>query len=158
MTALALTSLAPDESELSPEGSLVIIRNAMDNKLKLEVQDGMYGVCRLPKGSPVPRWVEGKLTSVTRTDDELSVVCQEDKIPGEIKCEKGWRAMKVLGPLDFSLVGVLASLAAPLAKAGISIFAISTFETDYLLVKKENIEAAVKALTASGHTVVGKKK
>jgi len=128
----------------------------MGNKLKLEVQEGTYGVCRLPAGSPVPRWIEGKLTSVTRTDDELSVVCQEDKIPGEIQCEKGWRAMKVLGPLDFSLVGVLASLAAPLAKAGISIFALSTFDTDYLLVKKENIEAAAKALTASGHTVTGR--
>jgi len=124
----------------------------MENKLKLEVQDGMYGVCRLSEGSPIPRWAEGGFTSVTRTDDELSIVCQEDKIPGEIKCEKGWRIIKVLGPLYFSLVGVLASLMAPFAKAGISIFAISTFDTDYLLVKKENIEAAVKVLTASGHT------
>lgn len=128
----------------------------MENKLKLEIQKGRYGVCRLPKEAPIPQWAQGVLTSVTRTADELSIVCSTEKIPQEIQCEKGWKVVKVLGPLDFSLVGILASLTATLANAGISIFVISTFDTDYLLVKNENIETAIKVLAAAGHTVTEK--
>ncbi len=95
----------------------------------------------------IPSWVEtDKFFSVTKTDDELSIVCSEDIVPTNTKVEKDWRGFKVDGPLDFSLTGILASLANPLAEAKVSIFAVSTFDTDYLLVKSAQLEEAVKVL------------
>jgi hypothetical protein len=91
--------------------------------------------------------------SITRTRDELSIVCESSRIPAGIDAEFGWRCIKVDGPLDFSLVGVLSSLAEPLARAGIPIFAISTFDTDYVLVKTANLEGAMAALESAGHAV-----
>jgi hypothetical protein len=91
--------------------------------------------------------------SITRTREELSIVCESSQVPAEIPAERGWRCMQVGGPLDFSLVGVLASLAEPLARAGIPIFAISTFDTDYILVRSTQIEAAIAALELAGHVV-----
>jgi hypothetical protein len=96
--------------------------------------------------------------SVTKTEDELSVVCEQASIPlpvpSELKCEKDWRMLKVEGPLDFSLTGILSSLAGPLAAAKISIFAISTFDTDYILVKSENLSRACETLRHSGFTIL----
>jgi len=91
--------------------------------------------------------------SVTRTHEELSIVCPESVIPVDVKQESGWRMLKVEGPLEFGLTGVLASIATPLAQAGISIFSIATFNTDYVLVKDALVAEAVKALHAAGHTV-----
>ena len=85
--------------------------------------------------------------------DELSIVCPQGQLPEYKEAELGWRALKVAGPLDFSLTGVLADLANPLAKAGSSIFALSTYNTDYLLVKEDKLEQAVSTLEASGHEV-----
>lgn len=111
------------------------------------------GVARLNAQSEIPSWaVAGDFFSVTRTADELSLVCEEKLIPSSIKYEKGWAALKVLGPLDFSLTGVLASLANPLAESKISIFTISTFDTDYILVKRKSLEAAMKVLQKEGHS------
>jgi len=93
------------------------------------------------------------LFSVTRTAEELSVVCPESAVSEDIRCEKGWRVLKLEGPFEFSEVGVLASLTAPLAEAGIAIFAISTFDTDYVLVKKERLDLAVAALRERSHEV-----
>jgi hypothetical protein len=89
--------------------------------------------------------------SVTRTGEELSVVCREVLVPEGIRAERGWRAIRVAGVLDLSEVGVLASLVVPLAGAGISLFALSTFDTDYLLVKEHDLGRAVEALVAAGH-------
>lgn len=129
-------------------------KSAMEHSLNLEIQRGCYAVCRLEKSASIPEWAMGNFISITRTEDELSIVCKEQSIPKGIKCEKGWRCVKVMGPLDFALTGILASLANPLAQAGISIFAISTFDTDYLLIKEEAVEEAKRVLSFQGHTVL----
>ena len=112
-------------------------------------------VCQLAADAPVPAWVSDTagFSSITRTREELSIVCPENVVPAEVKQVSGWRMFKVEGPLDFGLTGVLASVAAPLAEAGISIFSIATFNTDYVLVKEAKVAEAVKVLQAAGHTV-----
>jgi hypothetical protein len=91
---------------------------------------------------------------VTRTSDELSVVCPEKNVPGGVRSEGEWRVLVLEGSFEFSAVGVLASVAAPLAEAGVSIFALSTYDTDYVLVKEEGLDRAVSALRQRGHEVV----
>ena len=122
-------------------------------KAILGLLPGRYAVCRLESGDSPPTWARGGFVSLTRTPDELSVVCAEESVPAAARCERGWRCLKVLGPLDFALTGVLAALAAPLAKANVSIFAISTYDTDYLLLPDASLERAVAALTGAGHEV-----
>jgi uncharacterized protein len=112
-----------------------------------------YAICRLKPDEPFPAWATGKFVSLSRTEDELSVVCQEDTVPSNVKHERDWRVLQVEGPMDLSLVGVLASLTKPLAEAGINLFAISTFDTDYLLVEAEKYDAARVALEGAGHHV-----
>jgi len=113
-----------------------------------------YAVCRLEKDAPAPDWgTRGLFFSVTRTEEELSVVCPDAQIPEGVKREGGWKVLKVEGPLDFSLTGVLASLTAPLAREGISVFALSTYDTDYLLVKKDKLEEAIQALRGEGYAI-----
>ncbi len=121
--------------------------------LHLTLLPARLGVCRLTAEAPMPAWVGGELTAVTRTPDELSVVCDEQGIPDGVQAEMGWRALKVAGPLDFSLTGVLAALAGPLAAVKISIFALSTFDTDYILVKETALSAAVQTLRSAGHHI-----
>lgn len=88
---------------------------------------------------------------IARTDDELSVVCETGKAPaGALACEEGWRALKVAGPLDFGLVGILANLSSALANAGIALFAVSTYDTDYILIKEDCLPTAIQALRAAG--------
>ncbi len=104
-------------------------------------------VCQLDASSTTPDWATcGSFYSITRTPDELSIVCAEAQVPGDVKPEGGWRAFKVEGTLDFALTGVLESIARPLADAKVSIFAVSTFNTDYVLVKEESVERAIQAL------------
>jgi len=122
--------------------------------LTLLILPGTLAICRLGPDEPIPDWAQtGDLISVTRTSDELSIVCAQAAVPDYVKCNRGWRCLKVEGPLDLSLTGVLASLANPLAAACINIFAISTFDTDYLLVKAENLWQASEVLIQSGHRV-----
>ena len=124
----------------------------MTSSLHLHVLPQTFAVCRLPADADVPPWaVAARFFSITRTEDEMSVVCPAVSVPEGVESEGGWQVLKVQGPLDFSLTGVLASLAAPLAEAGIPIFALSTFETDYLLVKKDQLERAMKVLAKAGH-------
>jgi hypothetical protein len=123
--------------------------------LTMKLLEGKYGVCRLDKSALFPEWANNSdFISITRTSDELSIVCSQDNIPGEVKCERDWGILKIEGPLDFSLVGILASISAILAKAGVSIFAVSTFDTDYILVKNRDISCAVKALGEEGYEVI----
>ncbi len=117
---------------------------------ELRVLPGRYAVCRMAPDAAVPAC----FFSATRTADELSIVCIEAQALGDALTECGWRIFQVIGPLEFSLTGVLAAIAAPLAAAGVSIFAISTFDTDYVLGKEENLAKAVDALRAAGHLVV----
>jgi hypothetical protein len=113
-----------------------------------------FAICRLAPDAAIPGWATaGSFFSITRTPEELSIVSVESAIPADVPCESGWRAFKVAGPLDFALTGVLASIAKPLAEAGISIFAVSTFETDYVLVKGGRVGDAVRSLERAGHQV-----
>ena len=122
--------------------------------LSLSIRPESLAVCRLDADSDLPDWATaGSFFSVSRTDEEISVVCMESNVPSGVRAERGLRALKVEGPLDFSLTGILAGIAAPLADAGVSLFAISTFDTDHVLVREFVIEEAVRALTDSGHTV-----
>ncbi len=97
----------------------------------------------------------GAFVSITRTPDELSVVCAEVSVPDEVKAGRGWRALRVAGSLDFALTGVLAALAVPLAEAGVSIFALSTYDTDYVLLREVDLPREVATLGVAGHRMRG---
>jgi uncharacterized protein len=114
----------------------------------LDLLPEKLGICRFGKHAPIPDWAEHncEFFSLTKTHDELSIVCPQDRIPEDVRSEKNWRAFKLEGSLDMYSVGVIAKLSAPLAKAGISIFDISTYETDYILVEEKNLQKAKKAL------------
>ena len=123
-------------------------------KKRIILLPGTLAICRLETTASIPDWATlGPFWSVTRTEAELSVVCPEARVPQEVKRETGWRALKVEGPLDFSLTGILASLTAPLAREKVSVFAISTYDTDYLLVKGEQLAKAIEALRGEGYKV-----
>ncbi len=122
--------------------------------LNLIVLNGTFAICRLGGDAPIPCWASrGPFSSITRTTDELSIVCREDAVPADIACERGWRCFQIAGTLPLSAVGVLASLLTPLSDAAVSAFAISTFDTDYLLVKANEFEKAVTALRQVGHSI-----
>ena len=123
--------------------------------LNLKLTSDRLAVCRLAPDEKIPqRALTGVgFSSVTHTADELSLVCAESAVPQGIHCEPGWRLFKIEGPLDFALTGILAAVAQPLAEAGVSIFTISTYETDYVMVKDQDVEKAVLALAAAGHRV-----
>lgn len=123
-------------------------------KMELSTLKEEYGVCRLQPDAVLPEWaMTGAFYTVSKTYEELSIVCESSLIPDGIRVERGWRVMKVEGPLDFALIGILASLSGTLADRGVSIFAVSTFDTDYLLVKEKDYMKAVEALRDVGHTV-----
>ena len=122
------------------------------NLVPLTLRNETLSICRLPASSPIPAWaLTGEFFSVTRTPEELSIVCNQEDVPGEINAERNWRGLQVIGPLDFELTGILARLAGVLAEAGISIFALSTYDTDYILVKSAQLEGAVRALKNAGY-------
>ena len=122
--------------------------------IPLNLLPGRLAVCWLSPEAPFPEWARpGDLLALVQTHNETSVVCAERFVPPEVKAERGWRAFQVQGPLDFTVVGVLAAISAPLAQAGVSIYAQSTFETDYVLVKEESLERAIRALNQVGFLV-----
>ncbi len=128
---------------------------APQTDLPLIILPDRLAVCRLPAEAPYPEWARpGGLLALIRTADELSVVCVERYVPPDARAERGWRALQVQGPLEFAMTGVLASIAVPLARAGVSIFALSTFDTDYILVKEAALERAVEALSQAGFLVM----
>lgn len=122
-------------------------------QLSISILPDLLAVCRLPPMAAVPPWVRGSFTSVTRTPDELSVVCDDDAVPANVRAERGWRALKVNGPIPFEVTGVAAALVAPLAEARISVFLLATFDTDYLLLKEEVFERVVAILRDAGHEI-----
>ena len=126
--------------------------------LRLRLLPGELAVCRLPADAPIPAWATAApFFCVVRTADELSVVCAAGRVPTDADATfpvaRGWRALRVAGPLDLALVGVMARLAVPLADAGVSVLPIATFDTDYLLVRAAQLPPAVAALRAAGHEV-----
>lgn len=127
--------------------------------LTLSVLPGVYAVSQLAPNAPLPALPEtraeaGALWSLTRTAGELSLVCQESAVPDGAKVEGGWVALKLHGPFPFDLTGILTSVLEPLRDAAIGIFALSTFDTDYVLVKAIHLPEAVSVLRAAGHTVL----
>lgn len=122
--------------------------------MRLTAMTQTLAVCRLSPEAPMPDWLTRGWHNVTRTAEELSVVCEADIVPSGIEQESPWRGFQVAGPIAFSEIGVLASICQPLAAANISIFAISTFDTDYLLVKSADFSRATEALKLAGHQVL----
>ena len=124
-------------------------------KLTLKVLEGHYTIHRFSPQSGIPIEVlDSSLLSITRTEDELSIVCDASIVLSSDTQECDWSCLKVLGPLDFSLTGILATLSSVLAEADISIFAISTYDTDYILLKKEKLETAIASLSSKGYEII----
>eukprot|EP00164_Ancoracysta_twista_P003920 GFYU01005256.1.p1 GENE.GFYU01005256.1~~GFYU01005256.1.p1 ORF type:complete len:134 (-),score=22.32 GFYU01005256.1:15-416(-) len=130
-------------------------------QLNLHLLPSPLCICRFAATTQIPEWSlkSTEFFTISRTADELSVVCPQGDIPADlkesdsVKIDRDWRAFKVAGPLDFSLVGIMANLSDILAKSEVSIFAISTYDTDYILVKSDKVDVASAALTSGGHNV-----
>jgi hypothetical protein len=141
---------APDRTT---QDSTKTIRRAV---VPLEILTDTLAICQLDSTQPLPPWArlrEDEFLSVTRTRDELSIILAQSRAPAAVKCERNWRAFKVRGPLDFNQVGIIAGLSGTLADAGVSIFALSTYDTDYVLVKQGDLERAAAALRRAGYPV-----
>ena len=118
------------------------------------VTPGLYAICRLDGDAALPAWASrGRFVSITRTPDELSIVCEARSVPRGLRAKRGWRALAVQGPLDLRQTGILAALAGPLATVRISIFAVSTHDTDYVLIRDRDLQRAVRTLRGAGHKV-----
>jgi hypothetical protein len=126
----------------------------MTSTVRLRVLPDDFAVVRLPPHADLPStFLDGRFASITRTADELSLVCVDQDVPTGVAVDRGWSCMQVEGPLDFSLTGVLVSLLKPLADAEVSVLVISTYDTDHLLVRSELLPTAVDALQRAGHSV-----
>lgn len=124
---------------------------------RFSVLPGLWSVVRLAPDEPVPGWATARsgFVSVTRTAEELSIVCPEPVPPAVSRVERGWALIRLHGPIPFDQTGVLASLASPLAAAGVAVFAVSTFDTDYILVRISQLTRACDALVSAGHVILG---
>jgi hypothetical protein len=121
--------------------------------LVLRLHAGEYAACRLPANSALPAWAANApgFCSVTRTPAELSIICTAEQVPSDIRHERDWTLVELVGPFPFEAVGILSSVLGPLAQAKISCLAVATFDTDYVLVKSGNLPAALAALERAGH-------
>ena len=146
------TVAVPGGAALAAPGDLERLRESMEPELVMSTLAGQLAVFRLPGDAAVPEWaMQGAFSSITRTPHELSIVTSIAAVPADAQRTSGpWTAFMVHGPLDFALTGILSRIATALARAGVSIFAISTYDTDYVLVPSEDAERARSALTASG--------
>jgi hypothetical protein len=124
-------------------------------RLPLELLPEALAVCRLEPAAPIPSWATqpSPFLTVSRTAEELSITTLQSAVPAEVTCARDYRALRVRGPLPLNLVGILAALAEPLAAAGLSLFAIATYDTDYVLVKAGDLPAALQALRRAGHEI-----
>jgi hypothetical protein len=121
--------------------------------MRLSILPSPLAIARLSPDAAIPAWARGGFTSITRTGDELSIVCDDDAVPADVQAERGWRGLKLEGPIPFEMTGVAAALLTPLAKAKISIFLISTFDTDYLLLKSADFERAIGVLREASYEI-----
>lgn len=128
----------------------------MSKSLRLALRPEVLAIVRLGPREPIPAWAtQGPLWSIVRSEDEVSIVCGEALIPATgLLSERGWRALQLAGPIPFGLTGILASVLTPLAAAGVPIFAFSTFDTDYVLVKSQDLPGALDALRHAGHVIL----
>ena len=128
--------------------------SAKAHKLRLAVMEPSFAIAQFGPAAQIPAWaLHAPIVSITRTRDELSIVAFDEAIPDGVRVSRGWRALKLSGPFAFELTGILESVLEPLSAAGISIFAISTFDTDYVLVQQESLDAAIAVLAGAGHKV-----
>ncbi|MGB3275065.1 MAG: ACT domain-containing protein [Castellaniella sp.] len=126
----------------------------MTSHVKLRLLSGAYGVARLPSSDPVPAWADGGgFASISRTDDELSIVCLQDRIPQDVQSDGGWSCFKFQGPFAFDETGVVLSVIEPLSTNGIGIFVVSTFDGDHMLVKSSDLKKARGLLENAGHAL-----
>jgi len=149
---LAACRSEPPGSE-PQEGTKPVARRAV---VPLVVLQDRLGICRLDTPEPLPPWAraeKGEFFSATRTPDELSIIVADSRAPKDAKCERDWRLFKVKGTLDFNQVGIIAGLSGTLADAGVSIFALSTYDTDYVMLKQADFGRAVAALRQAGYTI-----
>jgi hypothetical protein len=124
------------------------------HRLALSIEPGTYAICRLPPDSPPPAWaLEAAHYSITRTRDELSIVVPELKVPADVVASRGWQLIRVAGPMPLDQSGILASVTTPLAAARVSVLAMATYDTDYILIPAAQRGSAVAALEAAGHRV-----
>jgi hypothetical protein len=125
-------------------------------KLTLSALPGKYAVCRFDPNGHIPSWalLGDDFVSLTRTSEELSIICLEANVPAATKAERGWRCVKVDGAFPFTVSGVHAALAVPLAEANISVLAVATYDTDHILVKEEDLECALQVLAQAGHEII----
>ncbi|MGJ5820024.1 ACT domain-containing protein [Paludibaculum fermentans] len=124
----------------------------MGHRLKFRHLEGIWAVCRLGAEEEIPAWAgRGRFVSITRTPEELSVVCPAQQVPEGIRVQAGWACLQLAGPFDFALTGILASFLQPLAEASVPIFALSTFDTDWVLIPEEHLSRALVALREAGH-------
>jgi hypothetical protein len=122
--------------------------------MKITLLEGLLAVARLDADADIPPWAHrGAFTSITRTPHELSIVCDEGGVPEDLPAERGWRCLGLVGPIPFETTGVAASFTRALAARGISVFVVSTFDTDYVLVKAAKIDQAIEALRDAGYEV-----
>lgn len=125
-----------------------------ERQLKLSLLKDMYAICVYPHIASIPEWaLMTSLCSITRTEKELTIVCPQGVVPAGNECDKNWRCFRIEGSFDFNQIGVISSLATPLAEGGISIFVVSTYDTDYILVKEEKVGHAITVLTNDGHLI-----
>jgi hypothetical protein len=124
------------------------------NRMRLSILPAIFSISRLSPTEQIPAWAsQGSFFTVTRTDEELSIVCEQELVPTGVKAECDWRCIKLHGPIPFATTGVIAALTRPLADAKISVSAIATYDTDYLLVKADTLAAAVLALKSAGFDI-----
>lgn len=119
------------------------------------VYDGLFAICKLAPGDDIPVWsTESDFLSVTRSPDELSVVCDQQLIPRAVQCSRNWRMLAIDGVLDLQMTGVVSGLLLPLARVDVSVFVLSTFDTDYFMVPEHMLEQASETLKAEGHRII----
>jgi len=124
----------------------------MASRITLKALNGTYGVARLEPSDSIPAWADGSgFVSISRSDDELSIVCRQDRIPSDVRMDGGWSCLKLQGPFAFDETGIVLSVIAPLSTNGIGIFVVSTFDGDHLLVKATDFETTCALLVEAGH-------
>jgi hypothetical protein len=127
----------------------------INKQLHLHLLPEQFGIARLHPNTPIPNWAaKGSFNSITHTRDELSIVCPQKQIPDNVLAERDWRIFKVAGPLGFTLIGIISRISTALASHGVSIFTISTYDTDYVLVKEHELAKALTALKKANIAIV----
>ena len=124
-------------------------------KITLKLLDGRYAIARLPAAEPIPSWADGAgFVTISRSDEELSIVCLEQRVPQQVQSERDWTCFRLVGPFAFDETGIVLAVVKPLSEGGIGVFVVSTFDGDHLLIKRGLLEQAGRLLQQAGHTLL----